>query len=108
MAEKHVHKVYGSFPPWGKSVEFPAGGGGGNKYTYYDISGLSEEDKAKAMDYAYVAKENADGTVYYDCMGLKYRNDYIAGIVAIGVDLSVRVGGPDGLFTIAEVSEGFF
>ena len=28
MAEKHVHKVYGSFPPWGKSVEFPASGGG--------------------------------------------------------------------------------
>lgn len=28
MAEKHVHKVYGSFPPWGKSVEFPASGRG--------------------------------------------------------------------------------
>ena len=32
MAEKHVHKVYGSFPPWGKSVEFPASGGGGDRY----------------------------------------------------------------------------
>lgn len=82
-------------------------GSGGNKYTYYDIRGLSEEDKLVAMDYAYVAKE-IDGEVYYDCMGYKYRYDYINSIVAIGVDLSVRVGGPDGLFTIAEVSEGFF
>lgn len=38
MAEKHVHKVYGSFPPWGKSVEFPAGGGG--NYVYFDIRGV--------------------------------------------------------------------
>lgn len=85
-----------------------AGGGGGNKYTYYDISRLSEEDKAKAMDYAYVAKEIDGESIYYDCIGLKYRNDYISGIVAIGVDLSARVSGGDGLITIAEASEGLF
>ena len=84
------------------------GGGGGNKYTYYDISGLSEEDKPKAMDYAYVAKEIDGGSIYYDCMGMKYRNNYTSGIIAIGVDFSARVGGPDGLFTIAETSEGLF
>lgn len=28
MAE-HKHRIYGSFPPWGKNVSFPESGGGG-------------------------------------------------------------------------------
>jgi hypothetical protein len=58
MAEKHVHKVYGSFPPWGKSVEFPASGGGGN-YVYFDTSSITEfGDEADSLyNNAYLIKE---------------------------------------------------
>lgn len=84
------------------------GGGGGNKYTYYDISGLSEEDKIIALDFAYIAKEREGDKIYFDCMGMKYRNDYIAGIFAIGVDLSALVGGSDGMRSTASAAGGFF
>lgn len=104
--------IIGEGPAKAKAQE-GGSGGGGNKYTYYDISGLSEEDKVKAMDYAYIAKEREGDDIYYDCMGLKYRENYIAGIIAIGVDLSALVGGSTKLETIQlmsirQASEGFF
>lgn len=85
-----------------------ASGGGGNKYTYYDISGLPEALKTQVMDYAYIAKERTGDDIFYDCIGLKYRNDYISDIIAVGVDLSVRVGRRDKLNTIAEKNGGLF
>jgi hypothetical protein len=33
----HTHRLYGSYPPWGKSVEFSAGGGG-NAPLVFDLT----------------------------------------------------------------------
>lgn len=79
MAEKHVHKVYGSFPPWGKSVEFPASGGGGGYteeealFDFFEVDLNSPILNERFGDYidGYLAvkpwaiKAQADGYTYW-------------------------------------------
>ena len=95
MAEKHVHKVYGSFPPWGKSVEFPASGGG--NYVYFDTSSMNDnEDYTELKDnmlcYAAIVKyphpESNEVLIRcpYDC-----DLDDKFSIYAMGFDFSLKV-----------------
>lgn len=92
MAEKHVHKVYGSFPPWGKSVEFPASGGGGN-YVYFDTSSITEfGDMANVLyRYAYLIKEQiSNGNIIVALSSWRY-GDTTPLAVCIDMNLKMSV-----------------
>lgn len=103
MAEKHVHKVYGSFPPWGKSVEFPASGGGGN-YVYY--SGTTR-DFAEGVAMASIIKANLDGDIVFMPSGVFWAPDANAeNIIGAGFDTSMKMTSWDDsseLITVGDV-----
>lgn len=88
MAEKHVHKVYGSFPPWGKSVEFPASGGGGN-YVYYSGTG---DDFVEWLALASIIKATTDKGIL-----LMPQGDFIISgtkpdnVIGAGFDTSMKL-----------------
>ena len=107
MAEKHVHKVYGSFPPWGKSVEFPAGGGasgGGGNYVYY--SG-TERDFAEGVAMASIIKANLDGDIVFMPSGVFWTPDAnTENIIGAGFDTSMKMTSRDDsseLITVGDV-----
>lgn len=89
MAEKNVHKVYGSFPPWGKSVK-PANGGGGN-YVYYSGANGCEE----FVLFASIIKANIDSEIVFFPTGLfmsMYGVDgFVEGLISAGFDLSMKI-----------------
>lgn len=86
MAEKHVHKVYGSFPPWGKSVEFPANGGGGGSLLY----GPYHRWSAEPSTYAALARMVYDETIvimpYRQARNVVQSKPDIAAITCIALD----------------------
>lgn len=86
MAEKHVHKVYGSFPPWGKSVEFPAsGGGGGADWIYLDIRGLYGEDLASFLETAFIVQKTSGDATQVTVYNWTRQNATPAEYPAIGI-----------------------
>lgn len=89
MAEKHVHKVYGSFPPWGKSVEFPASGGGGN-YVYYNKP--SDGNLSTFVQFASVGKVVMNDIIrFMSATEVVLYNIHADNILALGVDMSLKV-----------------
>ena len=103
MAEKHVHKVYGSFPPWGKSVEFPASGGGGN-YVYY--SGTMQ-DFSEGVAMASIIKANMNGDIVFKPSGVFWSTDANSDIIiGAGFDTSMKMTSWDDsseLITVGDV-----
>ena len=103
MAEKHVHKVYGSFPPWGKSVEFPASGGGGN-YVYY--SGTLQ-DFSEGVAMASIIKANMNGDIVFMPSGVFWTTDANnENIIGAGFDTSMKMtswGDSSELITVGDV-----
>ena len=69
-----------------------AGGGGGNKYTYYDISGLSEEDKRSILALSLYSKVNWDGGYEISpATDIFVFNYPVERVLAIATDLSFRL-----------------
>lgn len=103
MAEKHVHKVYGSFPPWGKSVEFPSSGGGGN-YVYY--SGTMR-DFSEGGSMASIIRANKGGDVAFMPSGLFFgMGNNPENIIGAGFDTSMKMTSWDDsseLITVGDV-----
>lgn len=97
MAEKHVHKVYGSFPPWGKSVEFPTGGGGSGgglayfdtmplygQYYYPEIRNIQDEVRS----FSYIVKESdGNGYTIFTHATFALKNN----LYAVGIDLNAKI-----------------
>lgn len=104
MAEKHVHKVYGSFPPWGKSVEFPATGGGGGNYVYYSGTLLDDFDQNIGM--SSILKVNIDSTILFlpSIMALGEFGG-LDSLISAGFDLSMKVTDTESgeLITVGDV-----
>lgn len=85
----HKHRLYGSFPPWGKSVEFPAGGGGGN-YVYFDTLGVDGSDPI--VRFASICKVVKNGiTGFITPMRVILDNIDSGNILALGFDMSLKV-----------------
>lgn len=100
--------MYGSFPPWGKSVEFPANGGGGLKY--YKLIHLSKEEKFKAVLYASLIR-GYDVTGHYidtpisfiDGESADWLEDSADFITAIAINVGAKYGVPgDGYVSTLE------
>lgn len=102
MAEKHVHKVYGSFPPWGKSVEFPSGGGGGN-YVYYSGTG---DDFVEWLAVASIIKATTDKGIL-----LMPQGDFIISgtkpdnVIGAGFDTSMKLKSFASAFELTTVGD---
>lgn len=88
MAE-HKHRIYGSYPPWGKNVSFPESGGGSGDYVYYlavpqavgEIYPLS----------SIVRVHSSEGIATFLTPTVCITNDQESGFIAIGFDASLKI-----------------
>lgn len=98
----HKHRVYGSYPPWGKSVEFSANGGG--DYVYY--SGTMR-DFAEGVAMASIIKANMDGDIVFWPSGVFWTPDANnENIIGAGFDTSMKMTSWDDsseLITVGEI-----